>query len=393
MVTTATRTKRISTQFFAGLNNKIAAMRASGKDVIRLDVGSPDLPPPKAVIEALYRSASAPDHHGYQAYNATPDLRRAWGEMYRRLYSVELDPDTEIVPLLGSKEGIFHLTQALVEPGDVILIPDPGYLTYPQSTRFAGGIQYSMPLLPERNFLPEFEEIPADIANQAKILWLNYPNNPTAATASLEFFEQAVKFARKFDCLLCHDAAYNQVTFDGYQAPSLMQVPGAKDVALEFNTLSKSHNMAGWRVGVAVGQSETLRALYTVKTNTDSGHFLPILEAATTALSGDQSWIESRNQIYRQRRDVVIQALSEMGFEVAAPRASLYVWAPVPHGWSSSEFTNEVLENALVSLTPGTVFGQYGEGFVRIALTAPEQRLAVAMQRFTHFMRSNGYKP
>ena len=372
MVTSATRTKRISTQFFAGLNNKIAAMRASGKDVIRLDVGSPDLPPPKAVIEALYRSASAPDHHGYQAYNATPDLRRAWGEMYRRLYSVELDPDTEIVPLLGSKEGIFHLTQALVEPGDVILIPDPGYLTYPQSTRFAGGIQYSMPLLPERNFLPEFEEIPADIANQAKILWLNYPNNPTAATASLEFFEQAVKFARKFDCLLCHDAAYNQVTFDGYQAPSLMQVPGAKDVALEFNTLSKSHNMAGWRVGVAVGQSETLRALYTVKTNTDSGHFLPILEAATTALSGDQSWIESRNQIYRQRRDVVIQALSELGFEVATPRASLYVWAPVPHGWSSSEFTNEVLENALVSLTPGTVFGQYGEGFVRIALTAPE---------------------
>jgi LL-diaminopimelate aminotransferase len=393
MITTATRTKRISTQFFAGLNTKIAAMKARGQDVIRLDVGSPDLPPPAPVIEALYRSASTHDHHGYQAYNATPDLRQAWAEMYRRLYNVELNPDTEVVPLLGSKEGIFHLTQALVESGDVVLVPDPGYLTYPQAARFAGGIPYSMPLLPERNFIPNLEEIPSDIAQKAKILWLNYPNNPTAATASLEFFEQAVKFAQKFDCLLCHDAAYNQVTFDDYQAPSLMQVPGAKNIALEFNTLSKSHNMAGWRVGVAVGQSETLRALYTVKTNTDSGHFLPILDAATAALSGDQSWIEVRNQIYRQRRDVVIQALSKIGSEVPIPQASLYVWIPVPEGWSSIEFTNAVLENALVSLTPGPVFGQHGEGFIRIALTAPEERLVDAMQRLTHFIISNGYIP
>ncbi len=377
----AERLNRLTTQYFACLNAKIVALQAEGADVIRLDIGSPDLPPPPEVIAALVNSAAQPDHHGYQSHNATQALRQAWADLYQRLYGVTLDPDREILPLLGSKEGIFHLTLALVNPGEVVLIPDPGYLTYTQSALLAGGEPYYLPLQPECHFLPDLEAIPEAIARRAKILWLNYPNNPTAAVAPREFFAQAAAFARHYDVLLCHDAAYSRVTFEGYLAPSPLQIPGAREVVIEFNSLSKSHNMAGWRVGAVLGQAEALGALYKLKTNADSGHFLPILEAATVALSTEQSWLDERNLHYQRRRDLVVDGLHRLGLPVATPLASIYVWSPVPPGWRALDFTTAMLESAHVSLTPGTVFGAHGEGYLRIALTQSEERIAEAMQR------------
>jgi LL-diaminopimelate aminotransferase len=382
----AQRMNFLSPHYFATLNSKLTHLKAEGKDVIRLDEGSPDLPPADHIIQALTLSASQPDRHGYQPHRGTEELRAAWAEMYRREYKVEVDAETEILPLLGSKEGIFHLIQAYIEPGDVVLVQDPGYVTYRRGTLFAGGETYSMPLLRERDYLPDLEAIPAGILERARMMWLNYPHNPTAAIASLDFFEHAVELARDNDLLLCHDAVYTQVTFNGFNAPSLLQIPGAKDIAVEFNTLSKSHNMAGWRTGVLVGNQQVVKTLYTLKTNVDSSHFLPILDATTAALRGDQSWIRKRNDIYRQRRDLVIQHLHTLGLPAVVPDATLYVWCPVPTGWECEEFTIAALENAWISLTPGTVFGQYGQGFVRISLTAPLERIETAMDRLTNWV-------
>ena len=390
MKTSSDRMQSFTDHFFTGLNSRIRELQARDKDVIRLDVGSPDLPPAPEIIEALNRSAAHPNHHGYQPYRGTQALREAWGGMYQRLYQVKLDPDSEILPLIGSKEGIFYLVMACIDPGEVVLIPDPGYLTYDRATRFAGGAPVYLPLLPENAFLPELQNIPEQILKRAKMLWLNYPNNPTAATVNLEFFTQAVAFARQHDLLVCHDAAYTQVTYDGYQAPSILQVPGAKEVAVEFNTLSKSHNMAGWRMGVVVGNSSALQSLCTLKTNVDSGQFLPVMEAATAALTGDQSWLADRNGIYRQRRDLVIEALHSSGLNARVPQGSLYIWCPVPAGWSSETFASTLLDQAYISLTPGTIFGEHGNGFVRISFTAPLERLEDAMQRMSQVLKISG---
>jgi LL-diaminopimelate aminotransferase len=251
---------------------------------------------------------------------------------------------------------------------------------------FAGGQPVYFSLQRDRGYLPDFDAIPDDVARKAKILWLNYPNNPTAAVATLEAFAQAVDFARRYDLLLCHDAAYTQVTFDDFHAPSLLEVPGAKEVAVEFNTLSKSHNMAGWRVGVAAGNAKVLRNLYVLKTNQDSGHFLPVLEAATEAMYGDQTWLSQRNEVYRERRDVAIQGLHALGLKAEIPLASIYVWSPLPAGWNSADFARLVLEEAQVSLTPGSFFGEGGEGFVRISITAPAERIAEAMSRLERWL-------
>ncbi len=379
---TAQRMQLLSDHFFSTLGAKIASLNASGKDVIRLDEGSPDMPPPAWIIEALTRSASRPDHHGYQPHRGSERLRRAWAAMYQRTFGVELDPDAEVLPLLGSKEGIFHLALACLNPGEVALIPDPGYITYTRGTLMAGGEPYYLPLRSEQGYLPDLQAIPGEIARRAKMMWLNYPNNPTTAVADLDFFSQAVAFAREYGILLCHDAAYTQITYDGYRAPSLMQVPGAKEVAVEFNTLSKSHNMAGWRVGVVVGNPQVLRSLYTLKTNLDSSHFRPVLDAAASALEGDQSWTRERNQVYRARRDAAVAGLRRLGLTLSVPCASIYIWSKIPPGWSSAlDFTNAVLEEAAVSLTPGTVFGANGEGHFRLSLTAPLERIAEAMTR------------
>lgn len=382
----ARRMQRFTSHFFAAVGAQIARLEAGGRDVIRLDVGSPDLPPARHILEALARSAADPGSHGYQPGNATPAYRAAWAHMYRQVHGVELDPDREIVPLLGSKEGIFHLATALVNPGEVVLIPDPGYITYTRGAQMAGGEPYYLPLLPERGYLPDLEAVPPEVARRARLLWLNYPNNPTAASAPREFFAETVAFARRYGLLVCHDAAYIQVTFDGPAQPSLLEVPGAREVAVEFNTLSKSHNMAGWRVGAVAGNAQALRALYLLKTNLDSGHFRPVLDAAVAAMTGDQSWLAERNACYRERRDIVLPALRAIGLQAATPHASLYVWSSVPPGQTSAEFAAKVLERAGVSLTPGTVFGAGGEGYFRLALTAPTRRVAEAMQRMTELL-------
>lgn len=381
MKTSASRMQHLAPHFFATLSARLAQMQAAGQDVIRLDEGSPDLPPASFIIETLVNSARQSGNHGYQPHRGPAALRQAWVNHYQRQYDVILDPDSQVVPLLGSKEGIFHLMQAVVDPGDVVIIPDPGYITYTRGTLFAGGEPYYLPVKAERGFLPDFNQVPAEILKRARLLWLNYPNNPTGAVASLEFFTQAVEFARRHDLLICHDAAYALVTFDGYTSPSILQVPGAIDVALEISTLSKSHNMAGWRVGAALGQPQVAKQLFTLKTNADSSHFLPVLHAATAALQGDQAWLEARNHIYCQRRDLVVDTLQSLGVAVDRPKGSLYVWFAVPPGWTSIEFCDAVLDQALLSLTPGTVFGPGGEGYVRLSFTAPVERIGLGMER------------
>ena len=366
---------------FAKLGRRIRELQAEGKDIIRLDIGSPDLPPPDFVIEALYRSASSPVLHGYSGYSGTPELRQAVAAYYQRRFGVELDPERHITPLIGSKEGIVNVALAFVDAGDLVLVPDPGYPPYSMGTLLAGGVPYRFPLLAEDGFVPDLDAIPEDAARAAKLLWLNYPNNPTGATASLVFFEQAVAFARRYDLLICHDNPYCDVVFDGYDAPSLLQVPGAMDVALEFNSLSKTYNMAGWRVGMAVGNDVAVEALARTKSNIDSGIFRPIQDAAVAALNGDQSWLEGRNEIYRQRRDLILETLHRVGIGASTPVASLYLWAETPAGYTSAEFTTWLLEDLGFSITPGTVFGQRGEGYLRISLGMSTERFREAMDR------------
>jgi LL-diaminopimelate aminotransferase len=382
----AARLDRFGPHYFSSLNERIARLRKEGTSVIRLDIGSPDMPPPPFVIVALAQSAAQAGNHGYQSHFALPELRAAWAEMYRRMYGAALDPDTEVVPLLGTKEGIFHLSLAVLDPGDVALVPDPGYATYAAGTIFAGAEPYEYPLNPDRGYLPDWESVPSEILAKAKTLWLNYPHNPTGAVASPEFLAEAVDFARRHRLLLIHDAAYSQIVFDGYRAPSILEIPGAKEVAVEFNSLSKSHNMAGWRVGAAVGNRDVLAALKTLKTQTDSGHFRPILEAATAALNGDPSWIAERNEVYRRRRDLLVDGLRAMGLPAARPLASLYVWSPVPAGRSSTDWASRLLERTGVSVAPGSVFGRRGEGFVRISMTAKDADIREALRRMERFL-------
>ncbi len=377
----AQRMDLFTEHFFAELTARLAAMQSQGHDVIRLDEGSPDLPPAPHIIEALAIAARRPDVHSYQPQRGFAALRQAWAEMYQRVYRVTVDPEREVLPLLGSKEGIFHLPLALINPGDVVLAPDPGYITYTRGASLAGGELYFLPLLPERGFLPDLKAVPPDIVHRAKLLWLNYPNNPTAAVASLDFFAEAVDFARRHRLLMCHDAAYAQVTYDGYRAPSPLEVPGAKEVCVEFNTLSKSHNMAGWRVAALIGNPAVIKAVYTLKTNVDSGHFRPVMEAAVAAMMGDQAWLQGRNEIYRQRRDIVLRTLDSLGWQAGVTKASLYVWFAIPAGQTSAEFTDRILDQARVSLTPGSVFGSHGEGYIRLSLTAPTERVREGMQR------------
>jgi len=382
----AARLSILPSNFFASLILRLEELRAEGRDIIRLDEGSPDLPPAPHIIEALKRSVSSPDVHGYQPHRGLKALRSAWTEMYLREYGVELDPESEVIPLLGSKEGIINLSLSYVNPGDIVLVPNPGYVSYERGALLAGGEVYSMLLYGENNYLPDLSAIPPEILKKTKLMWLNYPNNPTASVANRSFFSQAVDLAQEHDFLLCHDAAYTQVTFEEIRPLSLLEIPNARKVAVEFNTLSKSHNMAGWRSGVLVGNSDALQEFYKLKTNVDSGHFLPILEASIVALTSDQNWLLERNEIYRQRRDIVITALLESGLSTRIPQASIYVWSPVLEGWNSLDFASSALENAGVSLTPGTVFGSGGEGYVRISLTAPLERIQLAMERLKEWM-------
>lgn len=367
--------------FFAQLDEMVATLNAQGVEVIRLDIGSPDLPPHPDVIDVMQRAVARADSHGYQRHVGPLSHRQAWAEMYARVFGVMLDPKKEIVPLMGTKEGIFHLSQALIEPGDVILIPDPYYVTYVRGAEFAGGKPHFVPLLPENDYLPELDKISAEVADAAKLIWVNYPNNPLNATAPLSFYEELVEFAKEHNVLVCSDAAYSQVYYGDEKPPSILQIEGAKDVAIEFNSLSKSHNMAGWRVGAAVGNPLVLEKLLRLKSNADSGHFGPTLEAASHAMGTESSWLQERNAVYRERRDLIVSALRKMGVNVKSPQASLYIWCPIPEGWTSEEFSLAMLKEANVSVAPGTIFGSNGEGYLRISITQPKEVLAEAMRR------------
>jgi LL-diaminopimelate aminotransferase len=382
----ADRIGNLPPYFFAKLGRRIAELKAQGRDIILLDIGSPDLPPPDFVVEAMYRSVRDPDRHGYGGYYGTPQLRRAIATYYQTRFRVTLDPDKEVATLIGSKEGIANVALAFVDPGQTVLVPDPGYPTYGMGTLLAGGVPVSVPLLAENGFLPDLEAIPAEVAQSAKLLWLNYPNNPTGAVASLEFFQRVVDFAKKYDLLVCHDNPYCDVTFDRYVAPSFLQVLGAMDVGLEFNSLSKTYNMAGWRVGMAVGNAMAVEALARTKTNIDSGIFLPIQDAAAAVLTGDQAWLEGRNRIYQERRDQILETLQEIGIEASKPLASLYVWAKVPEGYDSGGFATLLLEQAGISITPGSAFGPHGEGYMRISLGMSTERIREAMERLKQFV-------
>ena len=384
----ASRLQGMAVYPFARWAGYVQAAQQRDMDVIRLDAGNPDLPPPDHVVEALCRSAQRPEHHGYASYRGLPALRQAMASYYQRRFGVDLDPETEVLPLIGSKEGLVNLALGCLDPGDLVLVPDPGYAPYTMGAVLAGAGVYPLPLLPERGFLPDLGAVPAEVASRAVLLWLNYPNNPTGATADLEFYAQAVEWAQRHELLLCHDAPYCDVTYDGYVAPSILQVPGASRVAVEFNSLSKTYNMAGWRVGMVVGNADALAALAQVKTNVDSGLYRPLQEAAAQALSADPGWIRQRNGIYQERLEVMLQGLKAAGLEATRPRAALYVWAQVPSPWTSEGFALGLLEGAGIALAPGSFFGPGGEGYVRLSITAPAERIREAMERLGRFAAS-----
>ncbi len=332
------------------------------------------------------KSASKPDTHGYTLGQTAP-FRKAVAEYYKKRFEVDLDPKSEVIDLIGSKEGLFGLNQAFLNPGDVALVPDPGYSVYAISAEIAGAEPYFMPLLEENAFLPDFDTIPAGVLKRAKILWMNYPNNPTGAIADLAFFDRAVAFAKANNILLAHDNPYCDVGYDGYRAPSLMQAAGAKEVAVEFNSLSKTYNMAGWRVGMVVGQPDVVRFIETYKSQKDSAIFAPLMAAGEAAMLGDQSWLAERNRTYQERRDAVIDALHRSGVRVAPPQASLYVWAPVPGGEPSMDFCARMLEDIAVSTTPGVVFGEAGEGYFRISLVTDIARIREGSERIAGWLQ------
>lgn len=374
--------------FFAQLTQRLAALKAAGMDIIRLDMGSPDLPPPDFIIDRLVEEARKPDVHGYAPMGGTVEYKKACAEYYLRRFGVTIDSQKEILGLIGSKEGLFNLSQVLLNPGDVTLVPEPGYPVYSAGGVIAGAEVYFMSLLVENDYLPDLSSIPADVIRRAKILWLNYPNNPTGATATLSFFEEVVAFARKHEIVVAHDAPYTDVCYDGYIAPSLLQVPGAKDVAVEFNSLSKTYNMAGWRLGMAVGNAQIISLLHTFKSQSDTSQFGPIYQAGALALTGDQEWICERNEIYKERRDLIVSALRQAGFAVQTPPAAIYVWAQLPEGHSdSTRFCAQLLEETGVSITPGIVYGQAGEGYLRVSLGTPTERIKEAMRRLAEWTK------
>ncbi len=358
-------------------------VKARGVDVIRLDIGNPDLPPDGAVIEALYASAKRPEVHGYSGYRGLPALRRAIADYYARRFGVTLDPDKQVVPLIGSKEGIINMALAWLDGGDLALLPDPGYAPYAAGARLAGADYVTFPLLAENGFLPDFAAIPTAVADRARLIWLNYPNNPTGAVADRDFLARAVDFARQHGLLLCYDAPYCDVTYGDYVAPSVLEIPGAEEVAVEFNSLSKTFNMAGWRMGMAVGNPAALAALAQVKSNMDSGLFHPLQEAAIVALTQTTpAWSARRNALYRERFDILIEGLRALGITATMPRGALYLWAPIPAGWPSAEaFALAVMEQTGVVFAPGSFFGPAGEGYVRVAATAATARLHEAVTR------------
>ncbi len=377
----AERLQKLPPYLFAEIDRLKAELIAKGVDVINLGVGDPDLPTPAHIIEELARSAKDPANHQYPSYSGMNDFRVSVARWYERRFAVSLDPISEVLTLIGSKEGLAHLPLAFINPGDLALVPSPAYPVYHIATMFAGGESYFLPLLKKNAFLPDLDAIPEDIARRARLLFINYPNNPTGAVAGRDFFERVVRFAKRNDIIVCHDAAYTEMSFDGYRPMSFLEVPGAREVGVEFHSLSKTYNMTGWRLGFLVGNSEIVSGLGQIKSNIDSGAFNAVQWAGIAALEGDQAPVAEMQKIYAQRRDILISGLRAAGLDPDCPKATFYVWCPTPAGFSSKEFTSLLLREAGIVTTPGSGFGDPGEGYVRMALTVPAERIGEAVER------------
>ena len=367
---------------FVEISRIIAKKRAEGVEIVTFGIGDPDIPTPEPIIDRLIEASRTPANHRYPETDGLPEVREAVADWYKSRFGVDdLDPASEVLPLIGAKEGIGHAAFCYLDPGDVCLIPDPAYPVYAAGTLFAGAESYVMPLLEENGFLPDLEAIPAEVARDATVMWLNYPNNPTGAVAERDYYEKAIAFAREYDIGILHDAAYSEVVFDGYKALSFLEIEGAKDVGIEFHSLSKCFNMTGWRFGSAVGNADMINALFTIKSNLDSGIPQAIQEMAVEALTGPQDHIDANNAIYQVRRDKVMDALVRLGLGVVPPKAALYIWAKVPPGYSSESFTARLLDDLALVVTPGSSYGENGEGYIRLSLTTPDEMIDKGVDR------------
>jgi LL-diaminopimelate aminotransferase len=377
----AKRIAELPPYLFAAIDRKKGEMRKKGVDLIDFGIGDPDLPTPPIIIERLRKAAGNPIHHRYPSYEGMIEFRQAVSRWFERRFGVRVNPETEVLSLIGSKEGIAHIPLAFVNPGDYVLVPSPGYPVYRVSTLFAGGTPYSLPLRRENGFLPNLSEIPSAVAEKAKLLFINYPNNPTSAVAEKSFFEEVVTFANRYGIIVCHDAAYSEVAFDGFRPPSFLEVDGAKEVGIEFHSLSKTFNMTGWRIGFAVGREEIVSGLGKVKTNVDSGVFQAIQEAGTEALNHFDTPLPQTIETYERRRDVLVRGLREVGLKVEQPKATFYSWIEVPTGYTSAQFATLLIEQTGIVATPGNGFGDEGEGYIRMAITVGEERIKEAIER------------
>lgn len=366
---------------FAEIDRHIREMVSNGIEVVDFGIGDPDLPTPDHIVERLCHEARRPENHRYPSYQGMRRFREAAAAWFASRFDVTLDPEREVLALIGSKEGIAHLPLACLDPGDLALVPDPGYPVYRTATLLCGGTPVDLPLKEENGFLPDLEAVDRPTWERARVIFLNYPHNPTAATADLDLFERVVFYARRYDIVVAHDNAYSEITYDGYRAPSLLQVPGAKEQGVEFHSLSKTYNMTGWRIGFAVGGEAVISALGKVKTNIDSGVFNAIQLAGVAALEGPQDCVRESCEVYRRRRDLLLNTLRSLGWRAETPRASLYVWMKVPESHTSETFTRLLLERAAVVVVPGSAYGRHGEGYVRFSLTLPDELLNKGLER------------
>jgi LL-diaminopimelate aminotransferase len=379
--TLSTRIRALPPYLFAELDRKKGEVRARGVDIIDLGVGDPDRPTPKFIVDRMKRETAVPANHRYPSYEGLLAFREAAAQWYRRRFGVSLDPSSEVTALIGSKEGIAHFPLAFVNPGDTVLVPDPGYPVYHIATMFAGGKSHFLPLRRENGFLPDLDAIPRPVLAKAKILFLNYPNNPTSAVAGKTFYRKVLRVAEEHDLIVAHDVAYTEIYFDGKRPGSILELPGAKKRCIEFHSLSKTYNMTGWRVGFAVGNAELVAGLGKVKTNVDSGVFQAVQAAGIEALTNGDEASEGIRRVYRERRDLLIPGLRAIGLDPVFPQATFYVWIPVPRGYTSASFCAHLLEKTGIVTTPGSGFGKSGEGYIRIALTQEKVRIREALSR------------
>jgi LL-diaminopimelate aminotransferase len=381
----ASRIEKVPPYLFVGISRKIAEKRAQGIDVISFGIGDPDIPTPENVVEKLRETALDSPNHRYPETDGLPEFRQAVADWYQRRFGISVHPDKETLPLIGAKEGIGHAALCFIEPGDIALVPDPGYPVYSVGTWFAGGECHWMPLLEENGWMPDLDAIPDDVADKATVMWLNYPNNPTGAIADADYFAKVVEFAKAHDIAVMHDASYSEVAFDGYRPISFLETPGAIDVGVEFHSLSKSYNMTGWRLGMAVGNEDIISALMVIKSNLDSGVPNAIQYMGMEAMELSQNAIDERNAIYEHRRDRVVQTLRDIGLDAIPPKASLYVWTRIPEGFTSAEFTALLLDEADIVVTPGNGYGEYGEGYIRLSLTINDEDMEKGLARLSEW--------